>query len=141
MPCSLLRMATVAQDLDPSKHTVCLCHHGIRSMQMGSYLTKQGFEQVCRCPPCQKKEREKCPFLPPTPCMCLREIAKNNSLFSLCKRSGFFSFLAYTPTLKFPCTVCSIQMQQFPFNTILLKLPFFCLRAGVQCCRGYRRLQ
>ncbi|KAF5839900.1 parvulin-type peptidyl-prolyl cis-trans isomerase [Dunaliella salina] len=37
---------TVTQELDPSKHTVCLCHHGIRSMQMSNFLVQQGFQQV-----------------------------------------------------------------------------------------------
>jgi len=39
-------MPQVTQVLDPSKHTVCLCHHGVRSMQMSNFLVQQGFEQV-----------------------------------------------------------------------------------------------
>lgn len=39
-------MSTVTKDLDPTKHTVCLCHHGVRSMQMATFLSNQGFEQV-----------------------------------------------------------------------------------------------
>ena len=32
----------VSTMLDPSKETVCMCHHGMRSMQMAQYLTSQG---------------------------------------------------------------------------------------------------
>jgi rhodanese-related sulfurtransferase len=33
-------------ELDPTKLTVCLCHHGARSMQVAHFLERQGFEQV-----------------------------------------------------------------------------------------------
>jgi rhodanese-related sulfurtransferase len=32
--------------LDPERSTVCLCHHGARSMQVGLYLEQQGFRDV-----------------------------------------------------------------------------------------------
>ena len=32
--------------LDPGRSTVCLCHHGARSMQVGLYLEQQGFSDV-----------------------------------------------------------------------------------------------
>eukprot|EP00798_Chlamydomonas_sp_ICE-L_P007792 gene7792-984_t len=32
--------------LDPSKETICLCHHGMRSMQMAKFLTGEGFTDV-----------------------------------------------------------------------------------------------
>ena len=32
--------------LDPSKETVVLCHHGVRSMQMASFLVEAGFSRV-----------------------------------------------------------------------------------------------
>jgi rhodanese-related sulfurtransferase len=33
-------------ELDPTKLTVCLCHHGARSMQVAHFLERQGFDQV-----------------------------------------------------------------------------------------------
>ena len=35
-----------AEDLDPEKETVVICHHGIRSRQVGFYLEQQGFKNV-----------------------------------------------------------------------------------------------
>lgn len=32
--------------LDPDRSTVCLCHHGVRSMQVAFYLQRQGFRDV-----------------------------------------------------------------------------------------------
>ncbi len=32
--------------LDPDRSTVCLCHHGARSMQVAIYLQRQGFRDV-----------------------------------------------------------------------------------------------
>lgn len=32
--------------LDPDKTTVCLCHHGARSMQVAFFLERQGFTDV-----------------------------------------------------------------------------------------------
>ncbi len=34
------------QELDPDRPVACLCHHGIRSMQVAMYLAHQGFAQV-----------------------------------------------------------------------------------------------
>ena len=32
--------------LDPEQAIVCICHHGARSMQVGAFLERAGFEQV-----------------------------------------------------------------------------------------------
>jgi len=32
--------------LDSDKPTVCICHHGIRSMQVAAFLDRQGFSEV-----------------------------------------------------------------------------------------------
>jgi rhodanese-related sulfurtransferase len=34
------------QELDPGKHIVVLCHHGVRSMTVTNWLRQQGFETV-----------------------------------------------------------------------------------------------
>lgn len=34
------------QELDPDKHIVVYCHHGVRSMNVTSWLRQQGFEKV-----------------------------------------------------------------------------------------------
>ena len=34
------------QELDPDAVTVCICHHGARSMQVANYLERSGFTQV-----------------------------------------------------------------------------------------------
>ncbi len=36
----------IHQLLDPSKETLVLCHHGVRSAQMGYWLLQQGFCNV-----------------------------------------------------------------------------------------------
>lgn len=36
----------ILQELDRSKETIVLCHHGMRSAQMCQWLVEQGFEQV-----------------------------------------------------------------------------------------------
>lgn len=33
-------------ELDPDKEIVCVCHHGVRSMQVASYLERNGFGKV-----------------------------------------------------------------------------------------------
>ena len=33
-------------ELDPSQPIACLCHHGMRSMQVANFLHNQGFEHV-----------------------------------------------------------------------------------------------
>ncbi len=38
--------ARAHQELDPDEHLVILCHHGVRSMNVTSWLRNQGFEQV-----------------------------------------------------------------------------------------------
>lgn len=37
---------TVAEDLDPSKDTFVLCHHGMRSLQAANWLKSQGFTRL-----------------------------------------------------------------------------------------------
>lgn len=37
---------TIASLLDKERETVCLCHHGVRSMQMAQWLIGQGFTNV-----------------------------------------------------------------------------------------------
>jgi rhodanese-related sulfurtransferase len=34
------------QELDPEKHIVVVCHHGVRSMNVTVWLRQQGFESV-----------------------------------------------------------------------------------------------
>ena len=34
------------QELDPEKHIVVLCHHGVRSLSVTTWLRQQGFEKV-----------------------------------------------------------------------------------------------
>ena len=44
-----LPMHTIPQQwhsLDPERPTACLCHHGVRSMQVAAFLLHHGFEQV-----------------------------------------------------------------------------------------------
>ena len=33
-------------ELDPLQPVVCICHHGMRSAQVGAFLAHQGFESV-----------------------------------------------------------------------------------------------
>ncbi len=33
-------------ELDPSRPVVCICHHGVRSMQVAMFLEHRGFESV-----------------------------------------------------------------------------------------------
>jgi rhodanese-related sulfurtransferase len=33
-------------ELDPERPVACLCHHGIRSMQVAAFLSAQGFARV-----------------------------------------------------------------------------------------------
>jgi rhodanese-related sulfurtransferase len=34
------------QELDPDKHIVTICHHGVRSMNVAVWLRNQGFEKT-----------------------------------------------------------------------------------------------
>ena len=43
---SMQQIVARFNELDPTKLTVCLCHHGARSMQVAHFLERQGFEQV-----------------------------------------------------------------------------------------------
>ena len=33
-------------ELDPSQSIVCICHHGVRSLQVVAFLARHGFESV-----------------------------------------------------------------------------------------------
>ncbi len=33
--------------LDANTKTICLCHHGVRSMKVATYLSQNGFTDVC----------------------------------------------------------------------------------------------
>jgi rhodanese-related sulfurtransferase len=37
---------TRQEELDPEQAIVCICHHGTRSMQVGAFLERAGFEHV-----------------------------------------------------------------------------------------------
>jgi rhodanese-related sulfurtransferase len=43
---SMQQIVARFNELDPAKLTVCLCHHGARSMQVANFLERQGFDQV-----------------------------------------------------------------------------------------------
>jgi rhodanese-related sulfurtransferase len=34
------------EELDPEQAIVCICHHGARSMQVGAFLERAGFEHI-----------------------------------------------------------------------------------------------
>jgi rhodanese-related sulfurtransferase len=38
--------ARFKEELDPQKHVVVVCHHGVRSMNVTAWLRQQGFENV-----------------------------------------------------------------------------------------------
>lgn len=40
------RLATLRQTYSVAHPIACLCHHGIRSLQVANYLTQSGFTQV-----------------------------------------------------------------------------------------------
>ena len=40
------RLVAEVSRLDPDRSTVCLCHHGARSMQVAMFLERQGFSDV-----------------------------------------------------------------------------------------------
>lgn len=35
-----------SSELDPDQPVVCICHHGMRSMQVAGFLAQRGFSQV-----------------------------------------------------------------------------------------------
>ena len=39
-------MADRLGELDPAHPVLCICHHGMRSAQVGAFLAHQGFESV-----------------------------------------------------------------------------------------------
>lgn len=40
------RIVELTDSLDASRPVVCVCHHGMRSMQVAAYLARRGFEDV-----------------------------------------------------------------------------------------------
>lgn len=38
--------ARFAEELDPEKHLVVVCHHGVRSMSVTAWLRQQGYDNV-----------------------------------------------------------------------------------------------
>jgi rhodanese-related sulfurtransferase len=40
------RLAQLQQDLPADQPVACLCHHGMRSLQVANYLAQNGFTQV-----------------------------------------------------------------------------------------------
>jgi rhodanese-related sulfurtransferase len=44
------QIAARAGELDPSRPVVCLCHHGMRSMQVAMFLDRRGFADVWNLP-------------------------------------------------------------------------------------------
>jgi rhodanese-related sulfurtransferase len=49
VPTVLIPMHALPQrlsELDPSQLIVCLCHHGMRSLQVVAFLSRQGFPSV-----------------------------------------------------------------------------------------------
>ncbi|MFN7643094.1 MAG: rhodanese-like domain-containing protein [Burkholderiales bacterium] len=40
------QITTRADELDTTRPVVCLCHHGMRSMQVAGYLERRGFSDV-----------------------------------------------------------------------------------------------
>jgi rhodanese-related sulfurtransferase len=38
--------ARANQELDPDDHIVVICHHGVRSLRVASWLRKQGFDKA-----------------------------------------------------------------------------------------------
>lgn len=39
-------ITTRFEELNRSESIVCICHHGVRSLQVGMFLERQGFENV-----------------------------------------------------------------------------------------------
>jgi rhodanese-related sulfurtransferase len=39
-------VTTRFNELDPDQTVVCICHHGVRSLQVGMFLERQGFDKV-----------------------------------------------------------------------------------------------
>lgn len=46
VPIPMGRIVAEFDHLDPERSTVCLCHHGARSMQVAMFLERQGFTDV-----------------------------------------------------------------------------------------------
>ncbi len=42
----MMQIPALLPELDAQRPTLCLCHHGARSMQVAFYLEQQGFTQV-----------------------------------------------------------------------------------------------
>jgi len=46
VPLPMSQVVDRADELDPSRQWVVICHHGMRSMQVGMYLERLGFPNV-----------------------------------------------------------------------------------------------
>jgi rhodanese-related sulfurtransferase len=46
LPMPMREVPTRMAELDESKDIVCVCHHGARSLQVGVFLARNGFERV-----------------------------------------------------------------------------------------------
>jgi rhodanese-related sulfurtransferase len=46
IPIPMGQIPARADELDPDRPVVCICHHGIRSLQVAIYLERRGFGQV-----------------------------------------------------------------------------------------------
>lgn len=46
VPIPMGQIPARADELDPGRPVVCLCHHGMRSMQVAYFLERRGFSDV-----------------------------------------------------------------------------------------------
>ncbi len=46
LPMPMAAVPARQEELDPTQPVVCICHHGARSMAVGAFLERAGFEQV-----------------------------------------------------------------------------------------------
>jgi rhodanese-related sulfurtransferase len=46
VPIPMQEIAARLYELDRTQELVCICHHGMRSLQAGMFLTRNGFERV-----------------------------------------------------------------------------------------------
>lgn len=44
--CPMSNIPQAIEELDPSKPTVVICHHGVRSLQVARFMESKGFGQV-----------------------------------------------------------------------------------------------
>ncbi len=46
LPIPMGELMSRVQELEPAHEIVCVCHHGMRSLQAGNFLARSGFEKV-----------------------------------------------------------------------------------------------